>query len=97
MKKILKAILNSETIARNAIDFYLNSMDCSESDYLAIYNHFASANNTEQLASVEEIYTEKNRYATLVDYILKANDNYYIGIYKMILEAITEKTMEGEN
>lgn len=97
MKEILKAILNSENIARNTIDFYLNSMDCSESDYLAIYNHFASSNNTEQFASVEEIYTEKNHYAALVDYILKADDNYYIYIYKMILEAITEKAMEGMN
>lgn len=97
MKEILNAILNSEAIARNTIDFYLNSMDCSESDYLAIYNHFAIANNSEQLASVDEIYTEKNRYAALLDYILKANDDYYMNIYKMILEAITEKAMEGAN
>ena len=97
MKEILKAILNSETIARSTVDFYLNSMDCSESDYSAIYNHFAIANNSEQLASVEEIYTEKNRYAALVDYILKANDDYYLDIYKMILESITEKAMEGAN
>lgn len=97
MKEILKAILNSETIARNAIDFYLNSMYCSESDYLTIYNHFASASNAEQLASVEEIYTDKNRYNALVDYIIKASDDYYIDIYKMILESITEKAMEGAN
>lgn len=97
MKEILKAILNSENIAKNTIDFYLNSMDCSESDYLAIYNHFASANNAEQLASVNEIYTEKNRYVSLVDYILKADDDYYIDIYKMIFEDITKKAMEGMN
>ncbi len=97
MKEILKAIINSEAIARNAVDFYLNSTCCSESDYIAIYNHFASANNTEQLASVEDVYTEKNRYAALVDYILKADDDYYLDIYKMIFNAITEKAMEGMN
>lgn len=102
MEEILKAILkvqtakyNAKNAARDAVEFYLNSSQCSSQEYLLMYNHFASLNNMIHLDNTEDIYTTKNDFPAFVDYILKIEDNCYSHIYKMILETIVEEVTEG--
>ena len=65
------------TIDRENIEFYLNSMYVSETEYLALYNHFASVTGEKKLTSVDDIYTEKNNQNALVTYIINSNDQFY--------------------
>ena len=64
-------------INRKNIEFYLNSMYVSETEYIALYNHFASATGKKKLTSNDDIYTDKNNQNGLITYIINANDQFY--------------------
>lgn len=64
-------------INRKNIEFYLNSMYVSETEYIALYNHFASVTGKQKLTSVDDIYTEKNNQNALIAYIINSNDQFY--------------------
>ena len=70
------------TINRKTIEFYLNSMYVSETEYLALYNHFASVTGAQKLTDIRDIYIEKNNQNALIEYIIKSNDQFYNGRVK---------------
>ena len=70
------------TINRKTIEFYLNSMYVSETEYIALYNHFASATGAQKLTDIRDIYIEKNNQNALIEYIIKSNDQFYNGMVK---------------
>lgn len=69
-------------INRENIEFYLNSMYVSETEYMELYNHFAGETGEQKLTSNDDIYTEKNNQKGLITYIINSNDQFYNGVRK---------------
>ena len=71
-------------INRKNIEFYLNSMYVSETEYIVLYNHFASATGTQNLESDKDIYTDKNDQNGLIAYIINSNDQFYNDVRNLL-------------
>jgi len=71
-------------INRENIEFYLNSIYVSETEYLALYNHFASVTGEQKLTSVDDIYADKNNQNALITYIINSNDKFYSDIRNLL-------------
>ena len=71
-------------INRKNIEFYLNSMYVSETEYIALYNHFAGVTGKQKLTNNDDIYTEKNNQNALITYIINSNDEFYNDIRNLL-------------
>lgn len=71
-------------INRKNIEFYLNSMYVSETEYIALYNHFSSETGKQKLTSNDDIYTDKNDQNGLITYIINSNDKFYNDVRNLL-------------
>lgn len=71
-------------ISRKNIEFYLNSMYVSETEYIALYNHFEGVIGKQKLTNNDDIYTEKNDQNALITYIINSNDEFYNDIRNLL-------------
>lgn len=76
--------MRMSAIDRKNVEFYLNSMYVSETEYIALYNHFAGVAGKQKLTNNDDIYTEKNDQNALITYIINSNGEFYNDIRNLL-------------